>query len=66
MSKWIVETWYKDGGSSLSVHNHLNTAIRIADEMRANNSRKVSIYEEVSLYDKAVLQARQRGAVQQA
>lgn len=46
MSRWIVTVWYKDGGSSLHVFNHQNTAIRVADEMRTASSRKVQIYEE--------------------
>lgn len=46
MSRWIVAVWYKDGGSSLHVFNHQNTAIRVADEMRTAASRKVQIYEE--------------------
>ena len=47
MSRWCVTVWYKDGGSSLHVVNHQNTAIRIADEMRrAAGSRRVDLYEE--------------------
>lgn len=64
MSRWIVAVTHRDGGSSLSVHNHQNTAIRIADEMRAAGSRKVSIYEEAPLYDKALLQGIQDGRLQ--
>ena len=47
MSRWIVMAKHSHGTSSLQVVNYLNTAIRIADELKARGAKEVHVYEEM-------------------
>lgn len=47
MSRWIVVARHSHGTRSLLVVNYLNTAVRIADELKANGAKEVHVYEEV-------------------
>ena len=47
MSRWIVTAKHSHGTSSLQVVNHLNTAVRIADELKAKGAKEVHVYEEM-------------------
>lgn len=47
MSRWIVMAKHSHGTSSLQVVNYLNTAVRIADELKAKGAKEVHVYEEM-------------------
>ena len=47
MSRWIVIAKHSHGTSSLQVVNYLNTAVRIADELKAKGAEEVHVYEEM-------------------
>lgn len=47
MSRWIVVARHSHGTRSLLVVNYLNTAVRIADELKANGAKEVHVYEEM-------------------
>ena len=47
MSRWIVVDRHSHGTSSLQVVNYLNTAVRIADELKAKGAKEVHVYEEM-------------------
>ena len=47
MSRWIVIAKHSHGTSSLQVVNYLNTAVRIADELKAKGAKEVHVYEEM-------------------
>ena len=47
MSRWIVMAKHSHGVSTLQVYNHINTAIREADELKAKGAKEVHVYEEM-------------------
>ena len=62
MSRWIVVARHSHGTSSLQVVNYLNTAVRIADELKAKGAKEVHVYEQMRPWTSPDIKQRAREA----